>query len=128
MLFKLVLQARLFFDQDVKIRIWIGKSLVHGIELRQQGGNGFNGLFDDLQNGFTLIQLRFLFQQSHGVSLGLSDLTHVILVLAGHDPQEGGLTRAVQTQYTDLRAIVKTKRDIAQNLLVRRIDLAHPHH
>ena len=55
-------------------------------------------------------RLRVLLQISHRIAGRAHHLALIALVYAGYDLQQRGLTRAVQTDYTDLGAI--EKRDI----------------
>jgi hypothetical protein len=47
---------------------------------------------------------------------------------AGHDFQQGGLTRTVKAEYADLGAREKRQRDVFQDFPLRRNNFAQPMH
>jgi hypothetical protein len=52
----------------------------------------------------------------------------VIIIESGDDFQEGGFTRSVQTQDTDLGAVEKRKPDVFENLFTGRKGFGYPFH
>ncbi len=55
---------------------------------------------------------------------GEAGLARVAVVLAGHDPQQAGLARAVRADHADLGARVEREGDVGQDRAVRRVEAA----
>src|SRR4051812_27491455 len=72
--------------------------------------------------------MRLLFEVADPSALGDPALADVILVDAAHDPQQGGLARAVDAKHADLGVRVERQMDVVQNLPVRRIGLGQTLH
>ena len=89
---------------------------------------GWTRLAHDLDDGLAFVEVRLLLEQADRVAFADGDLADVVLVHAGHDAQERGLAGAVQTEHADLGAVVEAEGNIAQDLLVRRVDAPNAHH
>ena len=121
-LVEFVLQFGLLGDQGVEVGIRFGKFGVDLVVLGEHIHDGLQRAADDFDDGLGLVELRFLLEIADTVALGHGDLADVIGVDAGHDAQQGGLARAVQTEHADFGAVVEAERDVAQDLLVGRHD------
>ena len=66
-----------------------------------------DGLFDHLADGLILVQLGLLVQHTDRIARREDHLAAVALVFTGDDTQQGAFTGAIQTQYTDLGAVIK---------------------
>ena len=60
--------------------------------------------------------------------VGRPRLADELLVLAGHDPQQRALARAVQAEHANLRAGQKRQPDVLEDDVVGRMDLPQPLH
>ena len=74
-------------------------------------------ILDMLEHGLRGIERRLLLQESDRVALRQERLAVVVLVEAGHDPQQRRLAGAVVTEDTDLGAVVEGQPDSLQDLL-----------
>ncbi len=108
--------------------VGIAESLIHAVKLSEHVHDRLHALAHHLNHGLLRIELRVLLQISHRIAGREHHLALIALVYAGYDLQQRGLTRAVQTDYTDLGAIEKREIYVFKHLLLRGIDLAHPHH
>ena len=81
-------------------------------EQRPRRGDGFLDVAEDVLVG---IELRLLFQQADGETLGQPGLAVEVLVLAGHDPQQRALAGAVAAQDADLGAGIEREPDIFED-------------
>ena len=121
----LFLQLRLLVDELFHL---IGAGLAHTVADRfvlvQQRHQLLLPFLDDLFDRLVEVELRFLFEQSDAVALRASDLTDVVGIGPGNDFEQRAFSGSVQTQHADLGAVVKAQVDVAQDLLLRRIDLA----
>src|SRR3954471_3841676 len=72
--------------------------------------------------------MRLLFEVADPSALGDPALADVILVDAAHDPQQGGLARAVDAEHADLGIRIERQMDVLQDLPVRRIGLGQTLH
>ena len=71
-----------------------------------------------------LVQVRLLLEQPDGGAGCELGVAAVVLVDAGHDPEQGRLPGPVETQDPDLGARIEAERDVLQDGLVRRMDPA----
>ena len=121
-------QATLLFRQRVKIRIGIGVLGIHFFQTFLRRSHFAQTAFHFLAHGFFRIKLRLLrqiadFDAAHRYGFALKFLIHT-----RHNPQHGGLTRAVQTEQTDFRAGKERKGNIFNDGFLRRHNLAHAQH
>ncbi len=123
MLVELFLQFGLFGDKGVEVCIGFGEFGVDLIIARKHFHNGSHGLPHDFDNGFRFIEFWFLLKQTDSVALAHGDFTDVVLVDARDDAQQRRLASAVQTQHTDLGAVIEAEGNIAQDLFIGRDDL-----
>ncbi len=107
---------------------FIGSSFAHLVADRvvfvQHGHEFFLALFDDFFHRLVRIELGFLLKETHAVALRAGDLSRIVLIDSGNDPEQRTLPRSIETQHADLRAEVETEIDLAQDLPLRRIHLA----
>src|SRR4051794_38362025 len=96
----------------------VGGQLVEAVEHVAQLAHA---VLDVALDVLGLVEVRLLFEQADGRSGGDLRVPAVLLVLAGHDPQQGRLARAVQAEHADLGAGQEAQRNVAQHLLVRRV-------
>ena len=118
----------LFGDQRVEVRLRFGEFGVDLVETLQQFHDGLDALADHLDDGLLRVKLRFLLEQANAVALAHGDLADVVVILAGHDAQQGGLAGPVQAEHADLGAVIEAQRDIPQDLFVGGMDAPNPHH
>src|SRR3954449_8854750 len=72
--------------------------------------------------------MRLLFEVADPSALGDPAFADEVLVDAAHDPQQGGLARAVDAEHADLGVRVERQMDVVQNLSVRRVGLGQTLH
>lgn len=118
----------MFFRQRVKIRIGIGVLGIHFFQTFLCGSHFAETAFHFLAHGFFRIKLRLLrqiadFDVAHRHGFALKFFIH-----ARHNPQHGGLARAVQAQEADFRAGEERKGNIFNDGFLRRHNLAHAQH
>ena len=104
-----LLQAGLFDNQCVEVCLCFPKFGVDLVEMLQQIHNGLDAFTDYLDDGLLRVELRLLLEQANAVTLAHADLAGVILILAGHDAQKGGLASPVQAEHADLGAVIKAQ-------------------
>ncbi len=92
------------------------------VKAQQQLLHRRDGLLHVAEHGLLGIESRLLGQVTDGDAIGWPRLAEEVLVLAGHDAQEGGLARAVAADDADLGAREKRQVDALQNLLVGRMN------
>ncbi len=123
-----VFQLGLTRGEGVEIGVRLG---VGGIDFIKFGLGVLDvsqGFFHALAHVLGIIQFRLLgkvadIQTRHGTCFAV-----VVLIDAGHDAQQRGLARAVETEHTDLGTREEGQRDVLENLALRGNDLAHPVH
>ena len=86
----------------------VGHAFVHGVNHRERTAE--IGLLGEVTNLGAWMRL---------------GLAHELRVDAGHDAQERALAGAVAADHADLRAGIKSKRDVLEDLLVGRVDARH---
>ncbi len=74
------------------------------------------------------VEMRLLLQVAHLGAVGGLGLTGEFLVHAGHDLQQGRLTRAVDADDADLGVGIEREPDVLENLLAAGIDLGQALH
>ncbi len=92
------------------------------VETQQQLLHRRHGLLDVAEHRLAGIESRLLRQIPDLDAVGRPRLAEEVLVLAGHDAQEGGLARAVAPDDANLGARKKRKVDALENFLVRRMN------
>ena len=117
-LIEFILQLGLLGDERIEIRIGFGELGVDLIEARQHFDDGSDRLFHNLDDCFCFIELWFLFEKPDLVAFRCRYFADVVVINAGHNAQQRGLARAVQTEHADLGAVIKPKRNIAQDHFV----------
>ena len=105
----------------------LGETIGKLVVLGEQGG-GLGGAFlDDLEHGLARLERGLLLEHPDGVTGRAHDLSVGGLLGPRHDPEQGRLPRAVQTQDADLGAVEKAQRNVPQHglLAVGLRDLDH---
>ncbi|MNE58774.1 hypothetical protein D3C80_1538260 [compost metagenome] len=97
-------QTALFSGQLVEVRAFFSVQRVHFIKTFQGTDHFRQRFFDRLADGVLQIQLRLLRQVADFDPLLRASFTFDIGIDAGHDAQQSGFTRAVQTQHADFGA------------------------
>ena len=127
---ELILELGLLVDERVHLRRGEGFA-----ELQVQlvkAAQGFHRLLDPFLDHLAHrpggVECGFLFEVAHAVSRGKGGLPQVVLVDPRHNTEQAALSGPVQSQDADLRPIKERKRDIPEDLLVGRVDLAYPDH
>ena len=120
--FRLLLQQRIHLVRAHLLREPAADGLIFGQEPHHPGA----ALLHHLLDGLLGIHLRLLLQQPHGVALGKRDLSQMVLLHPGNDPQERALARAVEAEDPDLGAVEERQVDVLQHLPLGGMDLAHP--
>ena len=121
-------QTALFSGQLVKIGIRIGVQRIHFIQAFQGVNHFRNRFFNGLTHGVFRVQLRFLRQVTNLDVWLRTRFTFDVFINARHNAQQGGLTRAVQTQDTNFCPREETQRDVFQNMTFRRNNFADTMH
>ncbi len=117
-LVEFILQFGLLGDERIEVRIGFGEFGIDLIEAREHFDDGSDRLFHNLDDCFCFIEFWFLFEKPNRVALRRGYLADVFIVNARHNAQQRGLARAVQTEHADLGAVIKPKRNIAQDHFV----------
>ncbi len=117
-LVELFLQFGLLGDQRVEICIGFGEFGVDFIEAREHFDDGSHRFFHNLDHCFCFIEFWFLFEKPDRVAFRRGNFADVVMVDAGHNAQQRGFARAVQTEHADLGAVIKPERNIAQDHFV----------
>ena len=105
-----------------------GEFHVHLVERLEQSLGLGDPELDVAAHIETVVQFRLL-RQVTDANTGLrTGLTVVLLVDAGHDAQQGRFAGAVVTQHADLGAGEEIERDVLEDLVLRRHDLADSAH
>ncbi len=82
-----------------------------------------DALHDVLADGLGLVEFRLLFEVADAHALGGPGFALEVLVLAGHDAQQGGFARAVDAHDADLDARQEAQPDVLEELLAAGIRL-----
>ncbi len=83
---------------------------------------------DDFAHGARLVQQWLLLQVADGVAGREHRLAQILIILAGHDAQQGALAGAVEAQHANLGPIEVGQVNVAQDCAIRRDDFAHADH
>lgn len=121
-------QLPLLLGKGVKIRVRFGVGGVDLVQSRQRLVDAFNRFLDDLADGLGIVQFRLLGQVANIEAGQRPGFAHVVRLNAGHDPQQGRLARAVETEHADLGAGEETQVDVLEDLFLRGNDLAEAAH
>jgi hypothetical protein len=106
----------------------LGEARIDLVELAQRVHHLLHTFFDDLAHGLARGELRLLLQIADGVAGRQHRFADEVLLHAGHDAQQRAFACAVQPQHADLGAVEIGEADVAQHLLLGRVDFADPHH
>jgi hypothetical protein len=113
---QLLLNFALALQELVHVGVGIAEGLVDGIVFGQQV-HGLLGPFGyDVLHGFAGLQLGFLFEIADGEPGADGDFPVVFGIDPGHDFQQGGLARAVETDDADFRAVEIREADVLDYL------------
>ena len=122
------LELALLGGELVEVRIRFAVERVHLLEARERILHRLHRLLDDGTHVRRGIELRLLRQQAH-LDAGLGPgLALDVGVGPRHDAQQGGLARAVEAEHADLGARKEGQGDVAQDVPLRRDDLADTVH
>ena len=118
----------LFRGELVEVRVGFAVERVDLLEARERVLDRLHRLFDDAAHVGRRVQLRLLRQQADldpGLRPGLA---LDVRVGARHDAQQRGLARAIQPEDADLGAREEGEGDVAEDVALRRYDLADAVH
>ena len=101
---------------------------VHLVVAGQQRLDGSDTLLDVLPHALARLELRLLVQKAYRDARSRKRLPQHARVLAGHDPEQRALARAVQPEHSDLRAEIERQPDVLEDLRIRRMDLPEALH
>ena len=121
-------QVGLLRAQSVVVGLGVRPACQHlliAVEERLDRCHPFHHVSDDV---LARVEHRFLRQQADGEPLAKPGLARCGLVLAGHDPQQGGLSGAVGADHPDLGAVIEAECDLAQHVPVGRDMAGGAHH
>lgn len=122
------LQLGLLGGQGVEVGIRLGIGGIDLVQPRLGLLDLADGLFDDVAHGGLRVQLGLLRQVADVDPRHRPGLAFDLGVDAGHDPQQGGLARAVQAEHADLGAGEERQGDVLEDFTLGRNDLADPMH
>ena len=91
------------------------------VEAVQEVAHRTHAVLDVAANVLALVQVRLLRQQADGGAGRELGLAAVVLVDAGHDPEQRGLAGAVESEHADLGAGEEAEVDVLEDGLVRRV-------
>ena len=97
----------------------VGRQLVEAVEQRAHLGDA---VLDVAAHVLGLVERRLLLEQPDGGAGRELGVAAELGVLAGHDPQQRRLARAVEAEHADLGAGQERQRDVLEHLLVGRVD------
>ncbi len=122
------LQVGLLGDERVDVGVGIAECGAHLVESVDESLRLTDPLGDVAGDVLGLVELRLLGQVPHGEARGQAGLAGEPVVLAGHDPQQRGLARAVGTDDADLGARIEGQVDAPQDLAVGRVEALQAAH
>ena len=128
-----VLQFSLAGEQGihlVRVLIIFGEAelLIDFLVFGQCVHHGLHTLHHDFADGLRRVELGFLRQVAHRIAGREDHFALIVLLDAGDDFHQRGLTRPVQTDDADLRPIEEGEVNVFQHLLVVLEGLAHSYH
>jgi len=123
-----VLQLALFLQQLVEVRVRVGEGLADLVETVDQRLGLGHAFLDIAAHVLAVVELRLLRQVADAQPRLRPGFALELLVHAGHDPQQGGLARAVVAEHADLGAGEEVEVDVLENLLLRGHDLGQAAH
>ena len=103
----------------------VGRELVEAVEQRLGLGNAVLHVSLDVLG---LVELGLLLEHPDGRTGRERGLAAVLLIDAGHDPQQRRLARSVVAQHADLGAGVERQGDVVEDRLVGRMQPGQPVH
>ena len=118
----------LFSSEFVKICVRLSVGRVNFFQTVFCGKHVAHTALDRLAHGLSVIEFGLLRQIANLDARHGRGFAFNLLVDTRHDFEQGGLTRTVQTQHTDLGAGEKTQGNIFQDMALRRHDLADAVH
>ncbi len=101
---------------------------VDGVELGQGVHDFLHAFLYDLACSLGVVEVRLLFQVADGEALGENGMAVEVLLYARHDAQQRALAGAVKADDADFGPVEVGEADVAQDLVVGRVGLAHAHH
>ena len=103
----------------------VGGQLVEAVEQRL----GLrDAILDVARDVLGFVEVGLLGEHPDGGARRERGLAAVLLILAGHDPQQRRLAGAVVAEHADLRAGVEGERDVVEDDLLRRVELGEAVH
>src|SRR5713101_5299560 len=124
----LLLQLGLLGDQLVHVGVGVGEGVRHLLEARQQTRHVAGAFHDVAQNVFLGVELGLLLQHADPGALGRPGLAGEIVVVAGHELEQGRFSGAVQAEHADFGARQEGQPDVLQDLLAAREGLVQALH
>jgi hypothetical protein len=122
------LEPRLLLGQLVEVRVGLGVRGVNLVEPLLRGEDVAESLLDALAHRLRRIELRLLREEPDAHVRHRDRLAVEVPVLAGHDPEQRRLARAVQAEHADLGAGEEAERDVLEDLALGRHRLADAPH
>ncbi len=120
----LVLELGVLLEQLVHVRRVLAELHADLLEARDEGARLGHGEVDLGLHGVARGELRLLLEEADARAVRRLSLARVLVVDAGHDPQQRALAAAVVAEDADLGAGIEREPQALQHLLVRRVDLA----
>src|SRR6185437_10948232 len=125
-----ILQLRLALEEGVHLFLFQGlcETVADPVEFFEQPEGLADAFLDGRAHVTFRVELRLLGQISDADAALRARLAVDLLVDAGHDLEQRGLSRAIEAKHADLRAGKEREADVAQNDALRGDDLADPLH
>ena len=118
----LVLELTLLRDQLVEVGVGLPHRRAHRLEAREEIARLGDAVGDVAEHVLGGIEGRFLLEETDRETGSEAGLAGVPVVLAGHDPQQRRLARAIGAEHPDLGARVHRDVDSAQHLAIGRVE------
>ena len=123
-----VFEALLLGGELVEIGAFLGVGRIDLVEALLRIDDLGHAFFDHFAHGLVGVELRLLFEEADlGARVG-SRLALEVGIGAGHDPKHGRFAGAIEAEQADLGAREERKRDVLDDLALRRNDLADADH